>query len=67
MSEKTVKNKNKNASDWSDAEKAAMKERARELKAEKAAKSKLEDEQALLEKIAEMPAPDQLMANNSTR
>ena len=63
MSEKTVKNKNKNASDWSDAEKAAMKERARELKAEKAAKSKVEDEQALLEKIAEMPVSDQLMAN----
>jgi uncharacterized protein YdhG (YjbR/CyaY superfamily) len=40
-------------------ERAAMKERARELKAEAA---KADGEQALLEKIAEMPEPDRAMA-----
>jgi uncharacterized protein YdhG (YjbR/CyaY superfamily) len=40
-------------------EKAAMKERARELKAEAA---KADGEKALLDKIAEMPEPDRLMA-----
>ena len=40
-------------------EKAAMKERARELKAEK---EKADGESALLEKIAEMPEPDRSMA-----
>jgi uncharacterized protein YdhG (YjbR/CyaY superfamily) len=40
-------------------ERAAMKERARELKA---AKTKEEGERALLAKIAEMPKPDRTMA-----
>jgi hypothetical protein len=40
-------------------ERAAMKERARELKA---ARNKEEGERALLEKIAEMPEPDRAMA-----
>jgi len=40
-------------------ERAAMKERARELKA---AKTKEEGERALLAKIAEMPQPDRAMA-----
>ena len=40
-------------------ERAAMKERARELKA---AKTKEEGERALLAKIAEMPGPDRTMA-----
>jgi hypothetical protein len=40
-------------------ERAAMKERARELKA---AKTKEEGERALLAKIAEMPQPDRTMA-----
>jgi uncharacterized protein YdhG (YjbR/CyaY superfamily) len=40
-------------------ERAAMKERAKELKA---AKTKEEGERALLEKIAEMPGPDRTMA-----
>jgi uncharacterized protein YdhG (YjbR/CyaY superfamily) len=40
-------------------ERAAMKERARELKS---AKTKEEGERALLEKIAEMPKPDRVMA-----
>lgn len=41
------------------AERAAMKERARELKAEAA---RADGEKALLEKIAEMPEPDRVMA-----
>jgi uncharacterized protein YdhG (YjbR/CyaY superfamily) len=40
-------------------ERAAMKERAKELKS---AKTKEEGERALLEKIAEMPKPDRVMA-----
>jgi uncharacterized protein YdhG (YjbR/CyaY superfamily) len=40
-------------------ERAAMKERAKELKS---AKTKEEGERALLEKIAEMPEPDRVMA-----
>jgi uncharacterized protein YdhG (YjbR/CyaY superfamily) len=44
-------------------EKAAMKERARELKAEaRAGKDRQAGERALLEKIAEMPEPDRSMA-----
>ena len=45
------------------AERAAMKERARELKAEeRAEKDKAEGEKALLAKIAEMPAADRALA-----
>ena len=48
---------------FTDAERAAMKERARELKAEeRASKNRTEGERALLEKIAEMPEPDRSMA-----
>jgi len=44
-------------------EKAAMKERAKELKAEaRANKKKEEGEKDLLEKVAEMPEPDRAMA-----
>lgn len=44
-------------------EQAAMKERARELKAEaRADKDRAEGEKALLEKIAGMPEPDRSMA-----
>ncbi len=44
-------------------EQAAMKERAKELKAEtRANESKAEGESALLAKIAEMPEPDRAMA-----
>jgi uncharacterized protein YdhG (YjbR/CyaY superfamily) len=44
-------------------ERAAMKERARELKAEaRASKNREEGERAVLEKIAEMPEPDRAMA-----
>ena len=41
-------------------ERAAMKERAQELKAE--ARGRAEGEEALLAKIAEMPEPDRVMA-----
>ena len=48
---------------FTDAERAAMKERAQELKAEaRANKDKAEGERALLAKIAEMPEPDLVMA-----
>jgi uncharacterized protein YdhG (YjbR/CyaY superfamily) len=48
---------------FTDEERAAMKERAKELKAEaRANKKKAEGESALLQKIAEMPEPDRAMA-----
>jgi len=48
---------------FTDAERAAMKERARELKAEaRADKKREEGESALLAKIAEMEGPDRGMA-----
>jgi uncharacterized protein YdhG (YjbR/CyaY superfamily) len=48
---------------WSDAEKAAMKERAREMKAEeRASKDRAAGESALLAAVAEMTEPDRSMA-----
>src|SRR3989338_10571988 len=48
---------------FSDGERAAMKERAKELKAEaRADKDKADGESAVLAKIAEMPEPDRAMA-----
>jgi uncharacterized protein YdhG (YjbR/CyaY superfamily) len=48
---------------FTDEERAAMKERAKELKAEaRANKDKAYGESAVLAKIAEMPEPDRLMA-----
>jgi len=53
----------KNDTGFTDAEKAAMKERAKELKAEaRAEKDREAGESALLEKIAEMPEPERGMA-----
>ena len=53
----------KTSEGFSDEEKAAMKERARELKAEaRANKDKAAGENAVLAKIAEMPEPDRSMA-----
>ena len=53
----------KKSDGFTDAEKAAMKERAKELKAEaRANKKKEEGEKDLLEKVAEMPEPDRGMA-----
>ena len=48
---------------FTDEERGAMKERAKELKAEaRADKDKAEGERAVLAKIAEMPDPDRVMA-----
>jgi uncharacterized protein YdhG (YjbR/CyaY superfamily) len=54
----------KKSKGFSDEEKAAMKERARELKAEaRMNKDRAEGESAVLAKIAEMPEPDRSMAS----
>ena len=53
----------KKSTGFTDEEQAAMKERARELKAEaRMNKDRAEGENALLAKIAEMPEPDRSMA-----
>ena len=54
---------NKKSKGFTDEERAAMKERAKELKAEaRANKDRAEGESDLLGKIAEMPEPDRAMA-----
>jgi uncharacterized protein YdhG (YjbR/CyaY superfamily) len=54
---------NKKSKGFTDEERAAMKERAQELKAEaRANKDKAGGESAVLAKIAEMPEPDRAMA-----
>ena len=58
-SAKSTTPSNKKSKGFSAEEKAAMKERARELKAEAA---KADGEAALLAKVAEMPQPDRAMA-----
>jgi hypothetical protein len=50
------------APQFSDDEKAAMKERAKELKAEAARGKDADAEKDVLAKIAEMPEPDRVMA-----
>jgi hypothetical protein len=53
----------KKSKGFTDEERAAMKERARELKAEaRAGKNKAAGESAVLAKIAEMPQPDRTLA-----
>jgi uncharacterized protein YdhG (YjbR/CyaY superfamily) len=53
----------KKSKGFTDEERAAMKERAQELKAEeRASKDRAAGERALLAKIAEMPEPDRAMA-----
>jgi hypothetical protein len=54
-----VKSKQQHTNGFTDDEKAAMKERARELKA---AASNAEGENEVLAKIADMPEPDRAMA-----
>ena len=49
---------------FSDAEKAAMKERSKELKREKSSKSKTDGEQAVMEKINEMAEEDKKIASS---
>jgi uncharacterized protein YdhG (YjbR/CyaY superfamily) len=57
------KSTTKKSKGFTDEEKAAMKERARELKAEaRANKNKAEGESDVRAKIAEMPEPDRTMA-----
>jgi uncharacterized protein YdhG (YjbR/CyaY superfamily) len=52
----------KKSKGFTDEERAAMRERARELKAEaRASKNRAEGEKAVLAKIAEMPEPDRAM------
>jgi len=58
-----TKKETKKSDGFTAEEKAAMKERAKELKAEaRANKKKEEGEKDLLEKIAEMPEPERSMA-----
>lgn len=53
----------KNAGTFTDEEREAMQERARELKAEtKMSKSRVEGEKAVMAKISEMPEPDRSKA-----
>ena len=53
----------KKATGFTAEERAAMKERAQELKAEaRASKSRADGERALLAKVAELPEPDRAMA-----
>jgi uncharacterized protein YdhG (YjbR/CyaY superfamily) len=62
-STKSTTTNDKKSKGFTDEEKAAMKERAKELKAEaRANKKKEEGEKDLLEKIAEMTEPDRTMA-----
>jgi uncharacterized protein YdhG (YjbR/CyaY superfamily) len=51
-----------NAEDWTDEERAAMKERAKELKAARKKTGKVDPEAEMLAKIAELPDPDRHMA-----
>ena len=54
---------NKKSDGFTDEERAAMKERAKELKAEaRANRSKADGDRDVLAKIAEMPEPDRAMA-----
>lgn len=53
---------------WTDDEKAAMKARAKEMKAEERMnKNRAAGESALLEAVAEMPEPDRSMRKSCTR
>ena len=59
----SAKNDTQKSKGYTDEEKAAMKERAKELKAEaRANKNKVEGESDVLAKIAEMPEHDRVMA-----
>jgi uncharacterized protein YdhG (YjbR/CyaY superfamily) len=61
--EKPAPRKGKTSQGFTDEERAAMRERARELKAEaRASKDKAAGESDVLAKIAEMPKPDRAVA-----
>jgi uncharacterized protein YdhG (YjbR/CyaY superfamily) len=57
-----AKSADKTYDGFTDEERAAMKERAKELKGARSGKTKADDESALLAKIAEMPESDRVMA-----
>ena len=58
-----LKKETKKSAGWTDEEKAAMKERAKELKAEeRASKDRAAGEKAVVEAIAKMKEPDRSMA-----
>jgi uncharacterized protein YdhG (YjbR/CyaY superfamily) len=62
-STKSTRATNKKAAGFTDVERAAMQERAKELKAEaRAQKDRAAGESDVLAKIAEMPEPDRFMA-----
>jgi uncharacterized protein YdhG (YjbR/CyaY superfamily) len=62
-SRKTTKREDASADSFTAEERAALKERAQELKAAKGGKkAKVDDTQAVLDKIAAMPEPDRVMA-----
>jgi uncharacterized protein YdhG (YjbR/CyaY superfamily) len=62
-SAKSTRATDRTSDGWTDEERAAMKERAKELKAEaRADKSRAEGERDVLAKIAEMPETDRAMA-----
>ncbi|MBK7893798.1 MAG: DUF1801 domain-containing protein [Candidatus Promineifilaceae bacterium] len=56
------KSKTAKSDGFTDAEKAAMQERAKELKSEKRSKKKADGESDLLAKVAEMPETDRAIA-----
>ena len=60
-STKAVKRTDASADTYSEGERAAMKERAAELKRAKRGASEADDEQAVLDKIAAMPDADRIM------
>lgn len=63
MTKRAAKNSNVSGETFSDEERAAMKERALELRAEaRASKNKAEGEKIVLAAIAKMPEPDRSMA-----
>ncbi|HEX9643028.1 MAG TPA: DUF1801 domain-containing protein [Acidimicrobiia bacterium] len=62
MSAKTTTATGMTSEGWTDAERAAMKERAKEMKAESGRGRKADGESDVLAKIAEMPEPDRSMA-----
>jgi uncharacterized protein YdhG (YjbR/CyaY superfamily) len=62
MSTKTTTATGTTSEGWTDAERAAMKERGREMKAESGRGRKADGESDVLAKIAEMPEPDRSMA-----
>jgi uncharacterized protein YdhG (YjbR/CyaY superfamily) len=63
MAERKAPAKGAKKAGFGDEEKAAMKERARELRAEaRMTRNRAVGERALLDKVAEMPQPDRMMA-----